>query len=118
MAVELRELLRVHSCAFNGRDVETFAAHTHPQATCFCDGEYVGEGPDGVRQLLEREFERGEWIAKVEQVQGEDVLVEFSPDGRQRHGLVRVRGQPDGRIREVRIEHGPVVRANVPEPGR
>ena len=47
MNVEIRDLLRVHSCALSGHDVETLASLAAPEAACFCDGVWVGEGPDG-----------------------------------------------------------------------
>lgn len=119
MALEIRDLLRVHTCAFNGRDLETFAAQAVPNAACICDGKWVGEGPDGVRRLLEAEYAlNADVIGRMEQHRGEDVIAEFAADGVQRRGTLRIRGDSRvGRIHEMRIEHnGPVVTAGVPEP--
>jgi hypothetical protein len=113
---ELRDL-RVHTCALNARDLESLAAQALRAAPCFCDGEWVGEGPDAVRLALEREFKMNEAaLARLGTVDGEPAVLAFGDDGAPLATL-RFRGD-SGRIRELRIDHSsrPVVRADVPEP--
>lgn len=122
MSIAIRDLLRVHACAINGRDLETLASHAEPDAPCFRDGEWVGEGPEGVRRLLQQEVAGDDFLARMGHVAGEPVILEFSGgEGRWRaHGALRIRGDPeDGRIRELRLTHDErIVRAAVPEPAR
>lgn len=117
-----RDLLRLHACAFNGRDLENLAAQAEPHAPCFCDGEWVGEGPDALRQALERELtQEANLVARMAVVDDEPILVELSGgEGHWHpHGTLRFRGGAGGRIREFHIDHrGPTVRSAVPEPGR
>jgi ketosteroid isomerase-like protein len=107
MQLEIRDLLRVHASAINGRDVESLVAHATPDAACFCDGQWVGEGPEAVRAMLEAEYTlHNDLIARVDEHNGEPVIVEFGPDGQDRHATVRIRGdRHDGRIREIRLDH-------------
>lgn len=122
MADAARDLLRLHACAFNGRDLENLASQAEPDAPCFCDGEWVGEGPRGMREALEREFtQEANLVARMAMLGDEPILVELS--GGEGHwdqrGTVRLRGGEGGRIREMRIDHGgPLVRAAVLEPDR
>jgi hypothetical protein len=124
--------LRMHMCALNARDVETLAAQAAPHAPCFCDGEWVGEGPDAVRQALIKEFATDEEVfARLGLQDGEPAILQFDALGTQR-GSLRFRQQGGGRFHELRIDHGrrpvavvpadlsagrsPVVQATVPEP--
>ena len=117
-----RDILRLHACAFNGRDLDNLAAQASPHAPCFCDGVWVGEGPQALRDALEREFtQEANLVARMGMLDDEPILVELS--GGEGHwaqrGTVRIRGGEGGRIREMRIDHGSaLVRAAVPEPGR
>lgn len=111
--------LRVHTCALNARDLDSLAAQAVRSAPCVCDGEWVGEGPEGVRQLLEREFAvNDELYARLGDVDGEPTVLEFDGGGIQRATL-RFQGDGSGRIQGLSIEHrpgNPVVRGLVPEP--
>lgn len=122
MYLETRDILRVHACAFNGRDVESVAAHGAATTACFSDGKWVGEGPEAIRRLLEAEYARhDDMIAKVDEENGEPVIVEFGPDGQDRHATVRIHSRPtDGCIREIHVTHlsSPLRRPDVPRPGR
>jgi hypothetical protein len=101
---DLRDF-RVHTCALNARDLDTLAAQAVRAAPCFCDGEWVGEGPEGVRQALEREFKMNEdAVVRLGTVDGEPAVVEFDGGGVERATL-RFRHDPRGRIRELRIDH-------------
>ncbi|MFA5944691.1 MAG: hypothetical protein WC876_09520 [Candidatus Thermoplasmatota archaeon] len=103
--------LRLHTCALNARDVETLAAQAAPHAPCFCDGEWVGEGPDAVRAALTKEFAVNEDLfARLGTHDGEPAILQFDSLGSQR-GALRFRGEPGvGRFQELRIDHGPVSR--------
>ena len=122
MTVEMRDLLRVHACNINARDLEGLASQAEPDAPCFCDGEWVGEGPEGVRLAMANEVARTEEVlARMGRIGGEPVILEFSGgEGRwQAHGAVRIRGDADGRIQELRVTHDErIVRAAIPEPFR
>lgn len=119
MASELRDL-RVHTCALNARDLDALALQAVANAACICDGEWVGEGPDAVRQALEKEFAADEEVfARLGTVRGEPAVVGFDASGTALATL-RFVGDPGGRIRELHIDHGerrPIVRPVVPEPG-
>ena len=117
--------LRVHACALNARDLDSLASHALRSAPCICDGEWVGEGPEAGRQALAREFELNpEAIVGLGTVDGEPAAVEFDAGGVER-AVVRFRGDPSGRIRELRIDHGDrparprpaAALVGVPEPG-
>jgi hypothetical protein len=123
---ELRDL-RVHACALNARDLDSLASHALRSAPCICDGEWVGEGPDGVRKALEKEFAMNEEaFARLGTVDGELAVLEY--DGAERavepRAILRFVGGEGGRIHELRIDHGshgspsrrPVVRLAVDEP--
>lgn len=118
--MELRDL-RVHTCALNARDVETLAAQAAPHAPCFCDGEWVGEGPEAVRRALSKEFAVNEEVfARLGVHEGEPAILQFDSHGAQR-GTLRFRGQLGGaRFQELRIDHKPAagraVVGEVPEP--
>jgi hypothetical protein len=121
--MELRDL-RVHTCAMNARDVETLAAQAAPHAPCFCDGEWVGEGPEAVRRALAKEFAVNEEVfARLGLHDGEPAILQFDSDGLQR-GAMRFRGRPGAaRFQELRIDHprsaasrGPMVESVVPQP--
>ncbi len=115
-----RDLLRLHACAFNGRDLDNLAFAAAPDAPCFCDGEWVGEGPQAMRDALEREFiQEANLVGRMASLDNEAVILEMS--GGEGHwtprGAVRIRGDASGRIRELHIDHRePTVRAVVPEP--
>lgn len=121
---ELRDL-RVHACALNARDLESLASHALRTAPCICDGEWVGEGPEGVRRALEREFAANdEMVARLGTVDGEPAVLEFDGSGSAvPRATLRFRGDPSGRIRELRIDHGErpagprAAIVGVPEPG-
>lgn len=120
MSAPSRDLLRMHACAFNGRDLDLLAGQADPDTPCFCDGEWVGEGPAAVREALQREFllDAGV-VGRVARLGDEPVIIELG--GGEGHwepkGAVRIRGDGEGRIREFRIEHADrIVRAVVPEP--
>jgi hypothetical protein len=121
MASSERDLIRMHACAFNGRDLDSLASQAVPNAPCFCDGEWVGEGPQAMRDALEREFtQEANLVARMARLDDEPVIVEMTGgEGNwQARGAVRILGGRDGRIRELHIDHRePVVRAVVPEPG-
>lgn len=115
---ELRDL-RVHACALNARDLDSLANHALRSAPCFCDGEWVGEGPEAVRQALAKEFTVNEEaiarIARLGTVDGEPAVLEFDA-GEQPHeprAVLRFVGGAGGRIRELRIDHGDRQRAPV-----
>ncbi|MEA3136019.1 MAG: hypothetical protein QOJ26_924 [Thermoplasmata archaeon] len=99
---------RFHTCAMNARDVETLAAQAAPHAPCFCDGEWVGEGPEAVRAALAKEFAVNEDIfARVGEHLGEPAILQFDSGGAERSAL-RFRGGPGvgvGRFQELRIDH-------------
>ena len=99
-------VLRVHTCALNARDVETLAAQAAPHAPCFCDGEWVGEGPQAVREALAREFALDEEVfARLGTHDGEPAILQFDAKGAQRTAM-RFRGEPGGgRFQELRIDH-------------
>lgn len=113
---ELRDL-RVHACALNARDLDALASHALRNAPCICDGEWVGEGPEAVRRALEREFAAdGEVVARLGTVDGEPAVLEFDGSGSAiPRATLRFRGDPSGRIRELRIDHGE--RPARPRPG-
>jgi hypothetical protein len=98
--------LRVHTCALNARDVETLAAQAAPHAPCICDGEWVGEGPEAVRQVLTKEFAHNEEVfARLGTIDGEPAILQFDALGAQRSSL-RFRGSGGtGPYRELRIDH-------------
>lgn len=112
---DLRDL-RLHTCALNARDVETLAAQAAPHAPCICDGEWVGEGPEAVRQALAKEFAGDEEVfARLGLHDGEPAVLQFDSSGAQR-GALRFRGQLGGaRFQELRIDHRP---AGSARPGR
>ena len=110
--------IRLHVCALNGRDLDHIARSAQPDAPCFCDGEWVGEGPEAMVQALEREFGQ-EIIARLGRLQDEPVILEVAggEGAWETRGAVRIVGDTDGRIRELRIEHRPnIVQGLVPEP--
>lgn len=117
-----RDVVRMHTCAFNGRDLDNIAAQAHPDAPCFCDGEWVGEGPVAMRQALEREFTQdANLVGRLARLADEPVIMELGGhEGRwEPRGAVRIRPDGAGRIRELRIEHAPkIVSSLVPEPDR
>jgi hypothetical protein len=98
--------LRVHTCALNARDVETLAAQAAPHAPCICDGEWVGEGPEAIRQVLAKELAHDEEVfARLGTVDGEPAILQFDAHGAQRSSL-RFRGSGGGvPYRELRIDH-------------
>src|ERR1041385_249036 len=107
--------LRVHTCALNARDLDTLVAQALPDAPCFCDGEWVGEGHDAIRLALEREFVANEdLIARVGTLRGEPAILEFDAGGAERGALRLV--ERAGRIHELRIEHPKAMVGRVPEP--
>lgn len=112
--------LRLHACAFNGRDLDNLAAQAAPHAPCFCDGEWVGEGPVAFRAALEREFTLdANVLGRMARLDNEPVILEVSgSEGRwEPRGAVRLVGDGKGRIREMHIDHREaVVRSVVPEP--
>ena len=114
---ELRDL-RVHTCAMNARDLDTLVAQATNDASCFCDGEWVGEGREAVRSALEREFAANEdLIARLGTHRGAPAILEFDAGGTERGALRLVGGPGAGRFSELRIEHAkPVLRTSVPEP--
>jgi ketosteroid isomerase-like protein len=106
-----RDALRVHACCLTGRDVDTVAANAAPDAICFCDGEYVGEGADGIRKALLQELaDNEELVARVASLDGETVVAELAgPDGHwSPRAAVRIRADDEG-IHEIRITHDPRV---------
>jgi hypothetical protein len=110
------QALRVHRCALNARDLDALARQAAPHAPCLCDGEWVGEGPDAVLEALQREFRDDEVIVRFAQLDGEPVVVGFGAEGEPR-ATFRIATAADGRIRELRIDHGPAVSSRlVPEP--
>lgn len=115
---DLRDL-RVHTCALNARDLDALASQAVRSTPCICDGEWVGEGPEGVRRALEREFALdSEVFARVGTVDGQPAILEFGSKG-EPLATLRFVGDHAGRIRELHIDHGqgrPVVAAAVPEP--
>lgn len=115
-----RDLIRMHACAFNGRDLENIALQAQPDAPCFCDGEWVGEGPKAMREALEREFTQdANLVARMAHLDDEPVIMEIAGgEGRwEARGALRFRGDGNGRIRELRIDHGQRILGNlVPEP--
>ncbi|MHB1262519.1 MAG: hypothetical protein ACYC2H_12480 [Thermoplasmatota archaeon] len=117
---ELRDL-RLHTCALNARDVETLAAQAAPHAACICDGEWIGEGPDGVRQALAKEFALNEEVfARLGVHDGEPAVLQYDAKGAQRSAL-RFRGEPGvGRFQELRIDHdrATVIQSGLSEPAR
>lgn len=122
MALAERDLVRMHACAFNGRDLDHIASQAHAHAPCFCDGEWVGEGPVALREALEREFNlEANLVARVGRLADEPVVIELGgSEGRwETRGALRFLPGTDGRIREMRIDHRPqVVSGVVPEPDR
>lgn len=98
--------LRVNTCALNARDVETLAAQAAPHAPCICDGEWVGEGPEAVRQVLAKEFAVDEEVfARLGTHDGEPAILQFDAKGAQRT-VLRFRGKAGaGRFQELRIDH-------------
>lgn len=112
--------LRLHVCAFNGRDLDSLASQAAPDAPCFCDGEWVGEGPGAMRAALEREFTQdANLVARAARIGDEPVIMELGgSEGRWvPRGAVRIRGDRHGRIREMHIDHRDrVVNGLVPEP--
>lgn len=120
MATAHRDLFRLHVCAFNGRDLDHIASQAGPHTPCFCDGEWVGEGPVAVREALEREFtQEANLVGRAGKLADEPVIMEvIGGEGRwEPRGAVRIVGGRDGRIREVRIDHAPsIVQGVVPEP--
>lgn len=115
-----RDLIRMHACAFNGRDLDNIALQAAADAPCFCDGEWVGEGPKAMREALEREFTQEANLAgRMALLGNEPVIMEVSGvEGRwEPRGALRFRGDGSGRIRELRIDHGAgIVGSLVPEP--
>ena len=115
-----RDLIRMHACAFNGRDLNNIALQAEADAPCFCDGEWVGEGPKAMREALEREFTQdANLVARMAQLGNEPVIMELA--GGEGHweprGALRFVGDGSGRILELRIEHGArIVASLVPEP--
>lgn len=122
MALAERDLVRMHACAFNGRDLDNIASQARANAPCFCDGEWVGEGPVAMREALEREFTlEANLVGRVGRLADEPVIMELGgTEGRwETRGAVRLQQDAQGRIREMRIDHRPhVVRGLVPEPDR
>lgn len=115
-----RDVIRLHTCAFNGRDLDQIASQAGPRTPCFCDGEWVGEGPVAVREALEREFTQdANLVGRLGTLDNEPVIMELAgTEGRWLpRGAVRIVGDRDGRIRELRIDHAPgIVQGLVPEP--
>ena len=122
MAQSERDILRLHACAFNGRDLENLTSSAAADAPCFCDGEWVGEGPAAMRAALEREFtQEANLVGRMARLDNEPVIVELSGgEGNWTPlGAVRIRGDARGRIRELHIDHRELaVRGIVPEPDR
>ena len=120
MASSSRDTVRMHACAFNGRDLDNIALQAEADAPCFCDGEWVGEGPQAVREALEREFTQdANLVARMARLDNEPVLMEIAGnEGRwETRGALRFKDDGAGRIRELRIDHGPRIIGNlVPEP--
>jgi hypothetical protein len=118
---EIRDL-RVHASSLNARDLDEIASHTLHSAPCICDGEWVGEGPDAVRQALEREFAvNEEAIVRLAEVDGRPTVLEYDGEG-QPKAMLHIVGGAGGRIRELRIEHhgaarAPPLRWPIDEPG-
>lgn len=117
--VSPRDDLRLHACAFNGRDLDNIARQAAPDAPCFCDGEWVGQGPKAMREALEREFTmEANLVGRMGRLGNESVIMELSGhEGRwETRGALRIRGDDRGRIREMRIDHAPrIVGSLVPE---
>ncbi len=120
MPTAQRDAIRLHACAFNGRDLDHIALEAEPDTPCFCDGEWVGEGPVAVREALQREFNlEANLIGRVGRLDDERVIIEMAGgEGRwEPRGAVRLVDDGAGRIREVRIDHAPsIVSGLVPEP--
>jgi hypothetical protein len=116
-----RDLIRLHACAFNGRDLDNLARQAEEDAPCFCDGEWVGEGPKAMREALEREFTQdANLVGRMARLDDQPVIMEVSGvEGRwEPRGALRFVGDGSGRIRELRIDHGArIVGSLVPEPG-
>lgn len=112
--------LRLHACAFNGRDLDNIARQAGAHTPCFCDGEWVGEGPVAVRDALEREFsQHANLVGRMGRLDNEPVIMEIDGvEGNwQPRGAVRLVGDAGGRIREVRIDHAPsILEQLVPDP--
>lgn len=115
-----REHFRMHTCAFNGRDLDNLASQAAPHAPCFCDGEWVGEGPVAIREALEREFtQEANLIGRMASLDNKPVIMELSGgEGRwETRGAVRIVGDANGRIRELHIDHRErALRSLVPAP--
>jgi len=98
--------LRVQARAFNAKDVGTLVGHATAAARCIRDGEWLGEGPDAIRDGLEAEWRRG-CVGRLLDVDGEPVLVEYDGEGAgPAQGTIRFRFDGD-RITECRIDHEP-----------
>jgi hypothetical protein len=102
-----RDILRMHACAFNGRDVESMVAQATPATAIFKDGRWVGEGLEAVRRAILDEYARGDVIGRLMTLDGETVLAEWSgPEGaRVPTGAMRIQAGPSSQIRELRIDH-------------
>jgi hypothetical protein len=117
---EIRDLVRMQTRAFNGRDLDNLCRQAQPDAPCFCDGEWVGEGPAAMRAALERELTQdANLVGRIGTLDNEPILVELG--GGEGHyearGAVRFKGDAGGRIRELRIDHNArIVAAIVPDP--
>ncbi len=106
--VDDRALAQFNACAFNAHDLECICQQARPSVRVIRDGELIGVGHQAVRDGLEAEYRtKGEAFARVLDIDGKPVLAEFTGD----EGNEVVKGiisftSLDGRVDEVRIEHG------------
>ncbi|MES2155632.1 MAG: hypothetical protein V4510_10895 [bacterium] len=103
MAFHKEALLRVHAGCCNGHELEQLLGHYGPQSRAILDGCLVGEGPEGVRLALQKEF-GDNMVSRVQLVDGEPVLVEYDGEGPTPTAVLRLEAH-DGRVSEVRIDH-------------
>lgn len=103
MVTDKEALLRIHASCCNGQSVDQLMGHYTPQTRTLLDGCLVGEGHEGVRRALAREFEAGT-ISRVEELDGEPVLVEYDAERGQPKAVLRMEAR-GGRVVEVHIDH-------------
>lgn len=102
MSFHKEALLRVHAGCCNGHEVGLLMGHYGPQSRALLDGRLVGEGVEGIRLVLQREFE-GNRISRVQRLDGDPVLVEYEGDGREPTAVLRLEAR-EGHVLEIRIE--------------
>jgi len=103
MSFHHEALLRVHAGCCNGHEVDQLMGHYGPQSRAILDGRLVGEGPEGIRRALQKEF-GSNMVSRVQHLEGEPVLVEYDAEGHEPRAVLRLEAR-DGRVTEVRIEH-------------